>query len=66
MRNREPKPWPSGAPGPYLWIEKEGVVEVRALGADRLSVTAPGQEQQIVTGYDGAERPADALAERLG
>jgi hypothetical protein len=40
-------------------------VEVWALGEDRFAVRAPGHEQ-LVTGYDEAERTADALAERLG
>jgi hypothetical protein len=34
-----------------------------ALGEDRFRITASGQEQ-LVTGFDEAERAADALAER--
>jgi hypothetical protein len=34
-----------------------------ALGEDRFRITASGQEQ-LVTGFDKAERAADALAER--
>jgi hypothetical protein len=41
------------------------VVEVWALGEDRFRITAPGHER-LVTGFDEAERTADALAERLG
>jgi hypothetical protein len=40
-------------------------VEVWALGKDRFRISAPRHEQ-IVTGFDEAERAADALAERLG
>jgi hypothetical protein len=50
--------------GTLPWIE-DSPVELRALGEDRFAVRAPGHEQ-IVTGYDEAERTADALAERLG
>jgi hypothetical protein len=42
----------------------KGNVEVWALGEDRFRITAPGHEQ-LVTGFDEAERTADALAERL-
>jgi hypothetical protein len=66
MPEREPEPRESGAAAPFLSIEKpRGVVEVWALGEDRFRITAPGHEQ-IVSGYDEAERAADALAERLG
>ena len=65
MPDREPEPWESGAAAPFLWIETaQGNVEVLALGEDRVRITAAGQEQ-IVTGYDEAERAADALAEAL-
>jgi hypothetical protein len=65
MRNRKPEPWESGAVAPFLTIEKpRGVVVVWALGEDRFRITAPGQEQ-LITGFDEAERAADALAERL-
>ena len=65
MPDRKPEPWESGAAAPFLWIETaQGNVEVLALGEDRVRITAAGQEQ-IVTGYDEAERAADALAERL-
>jgi hypothetical protein len=33
-------------------------------GEDRFRITAPGHEQ-IVTGFDEAERTADALAQQL-
>jgi hypothetical protein len=63
MPDRKPEPWQSGATGPFLWIEGSPV-EVWALGEDRFRITAPGHEQ-LVTGYDEAERTADALAKRL-
>jgi hypothetical protein len=66
MPDRKPEPWESGAASPFLWIETpQGNVEVWALGEDRFRITAPGHEQ-IVIGYDEAERNADALAEWLG
>ena len=66
MPEREPEPWESGAAAPFLWIETpQGNVEVWALGEDRFRITAAGHEQ-IVTGYDEAERAVDVLAERLG
>jgi hypothetical protein len=66
MPHRKPQPWQSGAAAPFLTIETpRGVVEMWALGQDRFRITAPGHEQ-LVTGYDEAERTADALAERLG
>ena len=65
MPNRKPEPWESGAAAPFLRIETaQGNVEMWALGEDRFRITAPGHEQ-LVTGYDEAERAADALAERL-
>jgi hypothetical protein len=65
MADRRPEPWESGASGPFLWIETpRGNVEVWALGGDRFRITAPGQEQ-LVTGFQEAERAADALAEQL-
>jgi hypothetical protein len=39
--------------------------EVWALGEDRFRITAAGHEQ-IVTGFEEAEKAADALAKRLG
>jgi hypothetical protein len=63
MPDRKPEPWDSGAAGPFRWIEGSPV-EVCALGEDRFRIKAPGHEH-IVTGYDEAERAADALAERL-
>jgi hypothetical protein len=66
MPDRKPEPWESGAAAPFLWIETpQGNVEMWALGEDRFRITAPGNEQ-IVTGFEEAERTADALAERLG
>jgi hypothetical protein len=38
---------------------------MRALGEDRFAVRAPGHEQ-IVAGFEEAERMADVLAEQLG
>jgi hypothetical protein len=65
MPDREPEAWESGAAAPFLWIETpRGDVEVWALGEDRFRINAPGHEQ-LVTGFDEAERTADALAERL-
>jgi len=65
MRDREPEPWESGAPGPFLWIETaHGNVEVWALGEDRFTVKAPGNEQ-IVVGFEEAQRTAGELAQRL-
>jgi hypothetical protein len=63
MPDRKPEPWQGGAAGPFLWIEGSAV-EVWALSEDRFAVRAPGHEQ-LVTGYDEAERAAAALAERL-
>jgi hypothetical protein len=54
----------SGAAGPFLWIEGS-LVEVWALGEDRVAVRAPGHEE-IVTGYHEAKRATDAPAEQLG
>jgi hypothetical protein len=66
MTDRKPEPWESGAAAPFLWIETaRGNVEMWALGEDRFRVTAPGQEQ-LVAGFERAERMADVLAGRLG
>jgi hypothetical protein len=66
MADRKPEPWESGAASPFMWIETpRGNLEVWALGEDRFKIAAPGGHEQIVTGYDEAERTADALAERL-
>ena len=66
MPDRKPEPWESGAAAPFLWIETpQGNIEVWALGEDRFRVTAPGGHEQLVTGFEDAERAADALAERL-
>jgi hypothetical protein len=65
MPDRELEPWESGPAAPFLWIETpQGNVEMWALGEDRFRITAAGHEQ-IVTGYDEAERTVDALAERM-
>jgi hypothetical protein len=40
------------------------LVEVWVLGEDHFAVPAPGREQ-IVTGLEGAQLAADALAEQL-
>jgi hypothetical protein len=56
MRDREPEPWETDAPGPFLTIEAaEGVVELWAFGEDRFTVKAPGHAQ-LVVGFDEAER----------
>jgi hypothetical protein len=39
-------------------------LEVWALGEDRFRIAAPGHEQ-LVTGFEEADRTADALAEQL-
>jgi hypothetical protein len=66
MPDRKPEPWESGAAAPFLRIETaQGNVEVWALGEDRFRITSPGHEQ-IVTGFEEAERTADALAGALG
>jgi hypothetical protein len=41
-------------------------VEVWALGEDRFRITVPGGHEQIVVGFQEAERTADALAEGPG
>jgi hypothetical protein len=62
MSDHEPEPWQSGAAAPLLTIETpQGVVELWAHGEDRFWITAPGQEQ-LVTGFQEAERTADELA----
>ena len=63
MPDRKPEPWRSGAAGPFLWIEGSPV-EVWALGEDRFAVRAPAREQ-LVAGFEEAERMADLLAEQL-
>jgi hypothetical protein len=65
MPDRTPEPGESGAASPFMWIETpQGNVEVWALGEDRFRITEPGHEQ-LVAGFDEADRAADALAERL-
>jgi hypothetical protein len=65
MRDHRPEPWESGAAGPFLWIETpQGNVELWALGEDRFRITAP-EHEQLVLGFQEAERTADAVAERL-
>jgi hypothetical protein len=41
-----------------------GVVELWALGEDRFRITAPPYEQ-LVVGFEEAERTADELADEL-
>ena len=66
MPERKPEPWDSGAAAPFPWIETaQGNVEVWALREDRFPIKAAVHEQ-IVTGFDGAEKAADALARGLG
>jgi hypothetical protein len=65
IRQRHGNRCKGGAAAPFLWIETtQGNVEVWALGEDRFRITAPGHEQPV-TGFEEAERTADALAERL-
>ena len=65
MPERKSEPWESGAVAPFLSIEKpRGVVEMWALGEDRFAVRAPRHEQ-LVAGFEEAERMADLLAEQL-
>jgi hypothetical protein len=65
MPDRKLEPWESGAAAPFMWIETaQGNVEVSALGEDRFRITAPGGHEQLVTGYEEAERSADVLAKR--
>jgi hypothetical protein len=65
MPDRKPEPWERGAVAPFLTNETpRGVVEMWALGEDRFSITAPGHEE-IVVGFEKAERTVDELAERL-
>jgi hypothetical protein len=45
--------------------DTQGNVEVWALGEDRFRIVAPGHER-LVTGFEEAERTADALAGALG
>ena len=63
MPDRKPEPWRSGAAETFLWIEGSPV-EVWALGEDRFAVRAPAREQ-LVAGFEEAERMADLLAEQL-
>ena len=66
MPERKPEPWESGTAAPFPWIETaQGNVWVWALREDRFRITAAGHEQ-IVTGFEEAEKAADALAQGLG
>jgi hypothetical protein len=61
MPDRDPEPWRGGAGALFLWIATaQGNFEVWAMGEDRVRITAPGHEQ-IVTGFEEAEKAADAL-----
>jgi hypothetical protein len=65
MPDRQPEPWESSAPGPFVTMERaRGTVEICALGEQRFAVKAPGYERGVV-GYERARRTARALAERL-
>ena len=65
MPDREREPWETGAAAPFLWIgTPQGNVEVWSLGEDRFRIAAPGFEQ-LVTGFEEAEKAVDALAEQL-
>jgi hypothetical protein len=67
MPDRKPEAWESGTVAPFLSIDTaRGTVEMWALGEDRFRITAPGEQEQLITGFDEADRTADALAERLG
>jgi hypothetical protein len=56
--DREPDPWQSGEPGPFLTV---GEVEVWALGEQRFRVVWPDGER-VVEGYKRAEQVAKELA----
>jgi hypothetical protein len=65
MPDRQPEPWESSAPGPFVTIEKpHGTVEIHALGEQRFAVKAPDSEQVVVS-YGRARQTAQALAEQL-
>jgi hypothetical protein len=62
-RPRNPEPWQTSAPGPFLTIEtRGGPVALHSLGDDRFRLTGPGVEREI-TGFAVAEGAADKLAE---
>jgi hypothetical protein len=66
MRDRQPEPWESSAPGPLVTMERaRGTVEIHALGEQRFLVRAPDSEH-VVVGYEKEGQTARALAEQLG
>jgi hypothetical protein len=65
MRDREPEPWQTNAPAPFLVLEREhGVVEVWGHGSDRFTVRAR-YEEQVIEGFSAARATAHALASGL-
>ena len=65
MHDRQPEPWESTAPGPFVTMERaRGTVEIHALGEQRFGVKAPDSEQ-VVVGYEHARQRARALASAL-
>jgi hypothetical protein len=64
-RERKPEPWQTGAPAPFLTLERaRGTVELWAHGSDRFTVRAPEREQ-LVVGFEQARQTARELADRL-
>ena len=57
--DREPEPWQTNAPGPFLWI---GDVSVSALGEERFRVQTPSGSEQV-EGFEEARRRARELAQ---
>jgi hypothetical protein len=65
MPDRQPEPWESSAPGPFVTMERtRGTVEIHALGDQRFAVKAPDQ-QQVVVGFEQARQIARRLAGQL-
>ncbi len=65
MTDRQPEPWETNAPAPFLTMERtRGTVAVSALGGDRFLIEAPEQAQTIV-GFPAARKRAHALAREL-
>jgi hypothetical protein len=60
---RDPEPWQTDAPGPFLTIETpRGLVVVQNLGDDRFLLTGLGVEREII-GFAAARDAAHELAE---
>jgi hypothetical protein len=63
--SREPEPWQTNAPRPFIIIEKRrGMVSISALGNERFRVEAPGHDSEV-EGYDQAKALAHQLAAGL-